>query len=318
MSAPSQTSVARYYDRFTAWLTRDLTRFNIRQHAAIETSLGEIGRNHTVLEIGCGIGLTTRALARQAGFLVATDISARNVAIAQRLAGGPNVELLRHDIVEGSAEALQARAPFDRIVLLDVIEHIPSAHAPTVLARLKALLAPDGRLVLTFPTPEYLGLMRRTGREKLQIVDEDVHIAELAAQAGLALREFRRLDMWWTNQYGHAVLVRYEDLAVRRRRFRPWLELYLKRRRRAWRRGNEDLVAAIEDGGIVGDGLREDGQGEDGQSGGENSGDGAFWAADQEAWPDPVTGSDTARDAPSDDPPGSDGAPEPANGRPSG
>lgn len=96
----------------------------------------------SVLELGCGTGLLTRRLdaALPTGSRIfATDLSPAMIAAARTLL--PNVSFAVMD-----AEAPHVAGPFDLIVSSLAAQWF--ADLPTALARLSALLAPGGRLLL--------------------------------------------------------------------------------------------------------------------------------------------------------------------------
>lgn len=77
-----------------------------------------------VLEIGCGAGRMTKALARVFGEVHAVDISAEMIRIARRnLAGIPNVRLYKNN---GSDLSKLASRRFDFAFSFIVFQHIPS------------------------------------------------------------------------------------------------------------------------------------------------------------------------------------------------
>jgi len=78
------------------------------QHFLIDLNLmrllvetAEIDHNDIVLEVGCGTGSLTEALAQQAGKVIAVELDRMLCTIAQnQLAGSPNVEIISTDILE--------------------------------------------------------------------------------------------------------------------------------------------------------------------------------------------------------------------------
>ena len=82
-----------------------------------------IGPDDRVLEIGCGIGRMTRAIAARAGSVVGLDVSAEMVARGRRnLAGLGNVELL---VGSGRDLGVVADASVDVVYSFIVFQHIP-------------------------------------------------------------------------------------------------------------------------------------------------------------------------------------------------
>ncbi len=84
---------------------------------------GAVGAGDTVLDIGCGVGRLTRALAARAAHVHGIDVSAEMLTRARaNLAGAPNVTLHQGD---GSSLAPIADTSVDGVVSLVVFQHIP-------------------------------------------------------------------------------------------------------------------------------------------------------------------------------------------------
>lgn len=102
------------------------------------------------LELGCSIGVLTRALAPRCEQLLATDISERALAQARlRCADRPHVTFERAD--------LSTRFPsgcFDLILVSEVGYYFSAPDLERVRARLAAALAPRGHLLLVHYTGE--------------------------------------------------------------------------------------------------------------------------------------------------------------------
>jgi SAM-dependent methyltransferase len=99
-----------------------------------------------VLDVGCGLTDLPGRLPEYVG----CDRN-RDVLAAQR-EKFPKRDFFEWDIGRGAAPtALQARAPFEAILLLAVLEH--AADPAAILSRLFPLLSPGGRVIATTPHP---------------------------------------------------------------------------------------------------------------------------------------------------------------------
>jgi SAM-dependent methyltransferase len=105
------------------------------------------GREGSILEIGCGGGHLMMQLQRL-GYRELTAMDWEENLRAPVEARG--IEFVSGDI-EGD---LDISASFDRIILNNVIEHL--AHPKQVIGRLKALLRPQGRILLLTPNERSL------------------------------------------------------------------------------------------------------------------------------------------------------------------
>jgi len=111
-----------------------------------------------VLDAGCGVGYGAAHLAdRGAGSVVAVDLSDDAIRIARARFGRDGIHWVQDDC--HSLERAAAYAPFDLVCNLENLEHL--AHPERFLARVVALLAPDGWLVTS--TPEQAGVNRLRG-----------------------------------------------------------------------------------------------------------------------------------------------------------
>jgi ubiquinone/menaquinone biosynthesis C-methylase UbiE/uncharacterized protein YbaR (Trm112 family) len=175
-----------------------------------------------VLDVGCSQGQFAfeHLLPAGARIVIGVDFSANAIREAQRRAAAiPNALF-----VVGDAMALPVASDrFDRIVITEVIEHLPDVNA--CLAELRRALAPGGEIVLS--TPNYFNPVgvfkllfdkyRHGGREKWTYADHSEQLEHFQTpftvqrqlrSAGLTVCDFRGSDLW---------------MAVRKVIVLPWL-----------------------------------------------------------------------------------------------
>ncbi len=97
-----------------------------------------------VLDIGCGGGLLSEAMARLGAVVHGTDVVARNIRIAQQHATSSGLLVYYENI---AVEALQKRGDYYDVVLsLEVVEHV--ADLSSFMAACCALVHPQGMLLI--------------------------------------------------------------------------------------------------------------------------------------------------------------------------
>jgi trans-aconitate 2-methyltransferase len=228
MGEAMDESVADFYDEFR---DRRMLSYrlglNRRLRLANRFVTAQIDRSSSVLEVGCGIGLTTKKLARRAreGQVWAVDLSRRNIELARRLARRGNISWAVADILDDSYSIDDwVRSPVDRIILVDVLEHIPRSSRSKLFAELASVSRDDARIILTFPSVAYQRHLRATNPSELQPVDEEVFASDLEHQGseyGFSLTYWNVKDAWLTGQYVHAVLERGKALTPVKRIAHP-------------------------------------------------------------------------------------------------
>jgi 2-polyprenyl-3-methyl-5-hydroxy-6-metoxy-1,4-benzoquinol methylase len=105
----------------------------------------EVPKSGRILDLGCGHGLFTNLLALDspARDLLGVDPSPSKIAVARRSSASlPNVRYL-----EGRVQDV-SEAGFRAITVLDVLYLLPDDDKLALLRRCRALLAPDGLLLL--------------------------------------------------------------------------------------------------------------------------------------------------------------------------
>lgn len=189
---------------------------NYRIELANEGTLALVQPHFHVLELGCGIGLTSERISTrlETGHLWACDISSRNIWYAQRTVRAParKVTFFVADFLNdfGAVED-QLSVAADVVVMVDVLEHVPAASRPEVLSNLRRITTPKACLFLSFPSPGYQAKLREENPAELQPVDEAIRLEDLTEEArasGWYVRSWSLKDVWLRNQYVHAVLCR--------------------------------------------------------------------------------------------------------------
>ncbi len=196
--AMDRDDVAEFYDDFTV---RQAAVGVNERHQAIRRWARRfgLGPGDRVLEIGCGIGTVTELLADEVGergSVLGVDLSPQSIEIAQsRLRAFRNVALRAEDVTEMEL----SEAPFDAVILPDVIEHIPLALHDRLFERIASWVTPGGFVLLHYPNPNHLAWCHEHAPDDLQIIDQPIRANELLATTyahGLFLDYLETYSIW--------------------------------------------------------------------------------------------------------------------------
>ncbi|MBN2054760.1 class I SAM-dependent methyltransferase, partial [bacterium] len=106
--------------------------------------LAWVGRDRSVLELGCATGFLSRELAAQGCRVVGVEIDD-----AAALNAAPYCHAIHVGDAQRLVESTQLGGPFQVVVMSDVLEHLVDPW--TVLTSLKRHLAPGGRVLVSIP-----------------------------------------------------------------------------------------------------------------------------------------------------------------------
>ncbi len=189
----SKDMARAYYEDFSLavglrdWLLPNLRHQQLKRFIDDLPARAAPGR---ILDVGCGAGLMTGHLTKY-GSVTGIDFSSAAIGVARRLVPEADFQVRdAGDLPDG---------PFDLITLFDVLEHIPEADRPGALAGLAERLAPDGLLFMSTPHPDSTALRRARDDETLQVIDEEVRLEAVvaeAAAAGLQLLWYKAFDVF--------------------------------------------------------------------------------------------------------------------------
>ena len=111
---------------------------NIKRHLTVSAGDTLPLQGLTVLDIGCGAGLLSEAMARQGAQVTGVDPAKRNIEIARHHARDQGLTI---EYLEGTAEDLQGRQ-FDVVLNMEVVEHVENVAA--FMRSCCALVQPGG------------------------------------------------------------------------------------------------------------------------------------------------------------------------------
>lgn len=180
------------------------------RHISIQTLLIEKGIKKTdnVLEIGCGIGTVTGLISKvvKKGKVTANDISPKSIEVAKkRLHKTKNISYIVGDII-----SLEIKEKFDVIVLPDVLEHIPMDEHIILFNKLNKLIKKTGWIFIHIPNPFYLDYLVKNTPEKLQELDQPLHLSHLSnvfENTGFFIQELNNYSIYIKeNDYQYIIL----------------------------------------------------------------------------------------------------------------
>lgn len=188
-----------FYNNFATYLAKDKIYDNPR-HDAIHALVRDVvarRRFASALDVGCGIGITSRHIRRYVPDVLGIDISDANIRFARQTVR--NVAFVRADFLE-----VDLGRKFELITLFDVLEHIPQDRRGRVFERVVESCNQDSWVLITIPNPDYLDFCRKHAPDKLQIVDESIHFNDLLAHldsSGFEIVEYRTYGIDYEDQY---------------------------------------------------------------------------------------------------------------------
>jgi trans-aconitate 2-methyltransferase len=200
---PSTHQVRAYYDDF---LRKRMLTYRVdgnrRIELAVDFFIAQLREDDVIIDVGCGIGIATEAMARRAkkGFVVGLDLSEQNIWYANKTIALRNLSFHSLDVVNNANQIMDLLPKKPGVITLcDVIEHIPENSRVALLRQLANVGAEDLRILLTFPSKYYQDLLRQESSDELQIIDNSIsseRLAQEAANAGLSMTFFKMIDVW--------------------------------------------------------------------------------------------------------------------------
>ncbi len=190
------TLAARWWDPDGP--SRPLLDLNPTRLAFIAAQIPLAGAN--VLDLGCGGGILSEALAESGANVTSIDLSADLIEVA-KLHKSPSMAI---DYRLQSAESLAIELPaaFDLICCMEMLEHVPEP--AQILAACQKLLKPGGVLVLSTlnRTPQAFALGIVAAEYLLNLVPRGTHRYAQFLKPSEIAREMRGLGFELTQQSG--------------------------------------------------------------------------------------------------------------------
>lgn len=159
-----------------------------------------------VLDFGCGEALAADRFAERCGGLVLCDSGPSvRAALKARFAGNPKIEVLAPEAVAALPEA-----SFSLIIVNSVLQYIPRADLPGLLAEWRRLLAKGGTLLLADVIPPKVGMAKDVAALLAFAAKEGFLMAALVGLMRTAVSPYRRLR----NELGLSIYEEEEILGL--------------------------------------------------------------------------------------------------------
>jgi cyclopropane fatty-acyl-phospholipid synthase-like methyltransferase len=213
MTTKKTEEVVKYYNQYT---TRQRNAGINQRHKSIMNKAVSLGLepNHSVLEIGCGIGTLTQLLVEylKYGMIYSVDISDESIRIAKEVLGYH--ENLKLEVYDATIFSLDKQ--FDVIILPDVLEHIPIEYHAQMFQNLSKMLKTEGFIYIHIPNPYYLEWCHCYSQKSLQIIDQPIYLEtmlENMKNTDLYLFYEKTYSIWIQGgDYTHRVLRKKQPL----------------------------------------------------------------------------------------------------------
>ncbi len=229
-----KNEVREFYNQFAYdVLLEDLKLPNRRQLEVIKLCKNFVHKKSRVLEIGCGIGIITKALASSVGEIKGLDISDKNIQIASKISSAKNISFYCINIIEDNLESLKN---YDFVILADVIEHIPLDRHEELFEKIWDVTNENASVILTYPSPEYQVFLREKNPSALQIIDEVIQVNSILSSSQMNLRYFSYKSVFGNlNNYCHLVLTKTTKFVKKGKKYSFFNKIQFKLQSMTWR-----------------------------------------------------------------------------------
>lgn len=207
--------VQEFYNNF---LDSRMLSYRMKGNERIDRAIERISKNlkvgDKVFDVGCGIGIIAEKVSESigaSGHVWACDISDKNIWYAKKTVKNKNIDFFQANIIEDQSKIKQfiPKNSLDVIYLVDVIEHIPIDEHQKIFYFFKYLLKNSGKVILTYPSPQYQKYLMENKTDELQIIDQIIefdHLKRVAENCELSLKLFSLETVFnKQNHYVHCI-----------------------------------------------------------------------------------------------------------------
>jgi 2-polyprenyl-3-methyl-5-hydroxy-6-metoxy-1,4-benzoquinol methylase len=188
-----------FYNSFVSVLKKDGEGGNLRHQHVFKRFDDLLSESKTVLDLGCGLGLTTGYLRGLGKNALGVDLSPELLSEAVKKYGN---HFLCRDVL-----GLDLKKSFDAITLIDSIEHLPRQNMNKIFDIIEHH-SKDGTLVyINIPHARYQRYIQKNRADLLQIIDEDIdssYIIKEMEKKGFELKLFNAYGLWEVKEFNYA------------------------------------------------------------------------------------------------------------------
>lgn len=204
-------SSSEFYDNFIAYQIKSGINDRIYNLYKRLCKIG-LSNDADILEIGCGIGSLTYLISRKIGQgrIVAVDISPKSIEYAKTHLARPNLFFYSAGILEFEPDIKH----FDKILLFDVIEHIPEKDHENLFNKIHNWMHDNSLLLINLPNPNYILFDQKNNPGALQETDQPIftdRLANVLASASLEIRYLETYSIWVKDDYHFLVVKKRKE-----------------------------------------------------------------------------------------------------------
>ena len=206
---------SQFYDNFISYQIE--SGINDRIYGLYKrVCISGISPDDSILEIGCGIGALTYLLSKKIkkGKIEAMDISPKSIEYAKKHLRRKNIMFAAADILDFEPGNLK----FDKILLFDVLEHIPEENHVLIFDKIEKWMDDDSMLLINLPNPNYILFNIKNNPETLQEIDNPVFLNKLSNVldvTSLNIAYFETYSVWVKDDY-EFLIVKKKTVFVKR------------------------------------------------------------------------------------------------------
>lgn len=194
-----ESEVEEYYNDFLDYLKKDREEHINARHTYLKNRFSTIIKpQDSVLDLGCGIGITTEFIKKMGvKKVIGVDLSPKLIEYAKKTV--EDINFIVHDITN-----LDLHEKFDVITLCDVMEHVPQDKYYDLFHVIKKHLKKEGIVYISIPDPKYQEFTKVYRKEDLQIIDNTITFADIdkfCNQNNMNIIFYNSYGIWESNQY---------------------------------------------------------------------------------------------------------------------